>query len=102
MGFAKGQDSAAGRLLHLVLDASPNKDSIAPETSESDDVAIVQDVILHKRRKRGLPENVHMYRCTFLKLLIFLCYSWMLTHQHAKPTTIVVVFLEDVSEFNRL
>ena len=71
MGFAKGQDSAAGRLLHLVLDASPNKDSIAPETSESDDVAIVQDVILHKRRKQGLPENIHTYRCMFLRFLYF-------------------------------
>ena len=51
MGFVKGQDSAAGGLLHLVLDTSFNKDSIAPATSESDDFAIVQDVILHKRRK---------------------------------------------------
>ena len=41
LGFVKGQDSAAGGLLHLVLDASPNKDSIAPATSESNDVAIV-------------------------------------------------------------
>jgi len=51
MGFIKGQDSAAGGLLHLVLDASPNKDSITPATSESDDVAIIQDVVLHKRKK---------------------------------------------------
>ena len=101
MDFVKGQDSAAGGLLHSVLDASPNKDTIATATSESDDVAIVQDVVLHKRRKQGLPENVHMYRFTFLKLFIFLCYSWMLTHQHAKPTNVDFVF-EEVSKFNTL
>ena len=53
MGFVKGQDSAASGLLHLVLDASPNKDSITPATSESDDVAIVQGHFAQKEKMRA-------------------------------------------------